>query len=129
MTPCPGAGLIQTFTLPSGAEGFWFPSEAARCTLGRLELIPDVLVYVGLLEERRLLTDAREALLRQETELAESEAAQASGALEAAERGRRHAEEERDAWHRSRVLWAVIGGLVVVVIEVVAIYALKRLEP
>lgn len=129
LSPCPGAGLVQTFTLPSGAEGFWFPSDAARCTLGRLELLPELLVYVGLLEERQTLTDARERLLRQETELAAAEADEATGALEAAERGRRQAEEDRDAWHRSRLLWAIVGGITVVVIEAIAIYTLNRLEP
>lgn len=128
LTPCPGAGLVQTFTLPSGAEGHWMPSETARCLLGRLELLPELLVYVGLLEQRQALTDARERLLRQETELAEAEAQMATGALEAAVRARRHAEEDLDAWYRSPALWAAVGALGVALVEVVAVYAFTRLR-
>jgi hypothetical protein len=47
--------------------------------------------------------------LRTSLDLAVESRDQAVGAIEAAVRGRREAEESRDAWHRSRVLWFGLG--------------------
>lgn len=110
-----------------GIPGLWFHGDLARCMLGRLELLPAYARHVRLLEERAALAEQRDALRAREVELAEQEAAAAVSALEAAVRRAREAEAERDAWWRHPALWAAVGAVVVVALEVVAVYLLSSI--
>lgn len=127
--PCaPELEAPRRATLPhAGATGVWFHADLARCLLGRLELLPAYARHVRLLEERATLADRRDALRVREIELAEEEAREAVTALEAAVRRAREAEADRDAWYRHPALWAGIGAVLVVALEVVAVYLLSSL--
>jgi len=107
-----------------GAVGLWFHADLARCMLGRLELLPAYARHVRLLEERIALAGERDLLREHEVELATSEADSARAALEAAVRRAREAEADRDAWWRHPALWAGVGVVLVIVLEVVAAWAL-----
>jgi hypothetical protein len=110
-----------------GAAGIWFHADLARCMLERLALLPAYARHVRLLEERIGLSDERDALRAREVALAEAEADTARAALEEAVAARRRAEEERDAWWRHPALWAGVGVVVVVLLEIVTVYALDAL--
>lgn len=127
LAPCPALSGIRP--LEAGGEaGTWFPRAAGECMLGRLRLLPPLLRYVDLLEARISLSDERDALRDREVALAVEQAEEAEDQLFLAIRRAREAEESRDAWYRSPVLWASVGAVVVVVVEVVAIYAFSRLD-
>jgi hypothetical protein len=109
-------------------SGIWFHSDVARCLLGRLRLLPLLTQRVRLLDQRLTLSDERDALRTRQVALAGEEARIASDALEAAVRGRREAEEARDAWYRHPALWFTVGVVATVVLQVVAIWALSELD-
>ena len=108
---------------PTGAQGVWFHLEVARCLLGRVAALSASQRQLGLLEDRLRLSDERDALRARQTALATQEAEAASEALEAAVRGRREAEEALDASYRHPGFWAAVGALMVVGLEVLAIWA------
>jgi hypothetical protein len=96
--------------------------------LGRLAALPEYAGRVRLLEGRLTLRDEGLALRDRQVALAEQEAETATGALEAAVRGRREAEEALDAWYRSPILWVVVGVVVTIALEVVAIWAISEVD-
>lgn len=120
--PCPG----EVLTLPvDGATGQWFPRDSAICVLGRLEALPRAVRYAQLLEDRLSLSDARDALLRRAKDLAVEESAEARGALEAAVRRAREAEEALGAWYRAPLLWFVVGVVVAGAVVALTAYGLS----
>jgi hypothetical protein len=121
-------GLRRAAVAHEGVPGLWFEREVARCMLGRVSILPLYVSRVGLLDQRLSLRNERDALQERLVALAEEGEQEAVGALEAAERGRREAVEELDAWYRHPALWVTIGGVVVVVLEVVAIWVFSELD-
>lgn len=121
LRPCPGAQGIRA--AGEEGEGVIVPSETARCLLGRVQTLEEAVPYVRLLEERLRLSDERHALQQRATALAVEQAETADGALEAALRRAREAEESEGAWYRHSALWFTAGVLVTVVLEIVAVIA------
>jgi hypothetical protein len=112
----------------AGAVGLWFHAEVARCMLGRLQALPLYAERVSLFEERLTLTHERQELTQRQIQLAQEGEERAVGALENSERGRRQAEEDRDAWYRHPALWFVVGGVVVGAIFALGVYAYSQLR-
>lgn len=92
-----------------GETGIWFSLETHRLILADVSQLPVLKQRVSLLDRKLALESAQIADLRLSVDLAVQSRDQAVGAVEAAVRGRREAEESRDAWHRSRVLWFGLG--------------------
>lgn len=111
-----------------GQSGVWFHIEVARCMLGRLAALPLYAQRVSLLEDRLRLGDERTVLLRRQAELAEAEAEEAAGALEAATRLARTATESAQRERDLRWLWFGIGVVIVVALEALAIWALSEVR-
>jgi hypothetical protein len=111
-----------------GAMGIWFELEVARCMLGRLSALPLYAQRVSLLAQRLQLSDERHQLMQRQVELANQATEAAEGALEAAVRGRRQAEEERDAWYRHPLLWVVVGVVVTAGLEALAIWGFSQVS-
>ena len=111
-----------------GQPGLWWHREVARCMAGRLMALPQYVERIRLLETQLTIAGEREGLVHRQALLAEQEAAAAVGALEAAVRGRREAEEDLNAWYRSPILWVVVGAAVVIILEVVAVWAFGKLD-
>ena len=109
----------------NGDAGFWFHTDVARCMLQRLTLLPQLNERVNLQEQRFSLVDERLSIEQERVTLAVQEAERATGALTAAVRGRREAQEALDAWYRAPALWVAVGVVLAVVLEVVAVYAIN----
>lgn len=80
---------------------------------------------VKLLEDKLTLQADQIADLELAQGLAVQGQELATGALTAAVRGKREAEESRDAWHRSRALWLVVGVIAGIAITIVAAKVVK----
>lgn len=112
-----------------GDAGIWFHLEVARCMVGRLAALPLYGQRVSLLEDRLRLGDERTELLRRQVRLAEEGEQHAVSALEAANRARRRAEEDKDAWYRAPALWFAIGVVAAVAIGIGVAYGLDSVTP
>lgn len=112
-----------------GVAGIWLHGAVIRCMVERLEVLPLYAERVRLLEGRLTLADERTALQRREVHLAVEAEERAAGALGSAERLRRQAEEALDAWYRHPGFWAVLGGVIVVAVEALALWAWSELTP
>lgn len=112
-----------------GVEGFWFHPDVGRCLLKRYGTLPSFAQRVEEFEARRLVQEGRDELQERRVALAEEEADTATGVLEEAVRGRREAEETLNAWHRSRALWFAVGAVVIIVVQVVTVWAYSALTP
>lgn len=110
-----------------GAVGLWFHADVVRCMLGRLRALPLYVERVRLFEERLTLTHERQELTQRQVQLAQEGEERAVGALEAAERGRRHAEEELNALWRQPALWFAMGGVVVGALMALGAWAIGQL--
>lgn len=110
-----------------GLNARWFHPEVAACVALRLQALPLYAERVHLLEQRLSISDERDALRQREVRLTAQAEERAVGALEAAERGRRHAEEELNVWWRHPVLWFALGGVVVGVLMAVGGWAIGQL--
>lgn len=116
--------------LEDPAETFqarWFPAPIVHCLVQRLELLPLYAERIQLLEHRLELTELQLFKRAEIVDLARQEADAARNALDEAERLRREAEEDRDAWHRSPLLWAGVGVAAVIILEAIAIWALSAI--
>lgn len=109
--------------------GLWFHLEIARCMLGRLAVLPELSLQVQLLEQRREASDVLRDSLERRGDLAVQEAETAREGLQAARRALNRAEEDRDAWWRSPILWFVVGAVVAVALVAVGAYALGVITP
>ena len=125
---CPGAAQLRAYEL-DGARGMWFPRSTSECVLGRLTQLGEIVPYVGLLEERLVLDDERNALQTRRVSLADEEAQAAGDALEAALRRAREAEEALDAWWRHPALWFAVGVVAAIALEVAAVVAFQAVVP
>ena len=123
LAPCPDLGAID-----AQGPAVLFPRTTADCMLARLRLLPEVVRYADLLEQRIAHDDVRIGLRDREVALAAQEAETATAALEAALRRAREAEEDRDAWYRAPALWFTVGVVATVVLEVVAIWAISEVS-
>lgn len=110
-----------------GVPAIWFHRSVATCLLNRIRVLPLYAQRVALLEQRLQLSDERDTLRQRQVALAAQEAAVAVEALEAAVRRAREAEESRDAWYRNPIFLLVTGAVVVVVLEIVAVWAFSEL--
>jgi len=114
--------------LHDGAVGLWFHADVSRCLLDRLQALPLYVERVSLFEERLTLSDERQALTHEQVQLAQAAEERAVEALEAAERGRREAEDDRDAWYRHPALWFAVGVVVAGALVAVGIYGLSAIR-
>jgi len=112
-----------------GQSGIWFHIDVARCMAGRLGALPLYAERVRLLDQQLQLTGERDALRVRQVALAEEGEERAVEALTAAVRRAREAEEDRDAWYRHPAFWAVLGAVIVVGLEALAIWALSEVTP
>jgi hypothetical protein len=123
LAPCPDLAGID-------AEGaaVTFPRTTADCMLARLRLLPPTIRYVSLLEERLRADDQRIELRDRELALAVEQAEVATTSLETALR--RMGEAEEDAQQERDLRWLWVGGaiVVVVVLEIVAVWAFSQLR-
>lgn len=130
-SPC-GRGVssgVQVATVVyNGLSGTWFHPEVARCILPRLEVLPDLMAYTRMLETRSRAADQLMESLRRRGDLAVEEAERARAVLTEAVRARRVAEEELDAWYRAPALWFALGGVAVVALVAVAVWALDSVR-
>lgn len=122
--PEPRRALIQH----ESEAGVWFRMEVARCMLGRLSVLPLYAQRIRLFDERLRIDDERHALMERQVELSDEAERQAVGALEAAERGRREAEEDRDFERSLRWVWFGIGAGLVVLLEALAIWIFSEIS-
>lgn len=104
-----------------GDSGIWFHGAVARCMLGRLAALPEYAARLHLLEERLKLSDDRDLLRLEQTQLAAQEADAALNALQNAVRRARIAEEKNKVWYRHPAFLISTGAIGIVIIEVVAI--------
>ncbi|MDQ3170036.1 MAG: DUF5129 domain-containing protein [Acidobacteriota bacterium] len=102
----------------SGDVGVWFHIDVASCMVQRLAVLPTYVERVSLLQERIEASSHLLDTLTTAELLSRQIAETATGALTAAERARRRAEEELGAWYRSPVLWFSVGAIVVAAIVV-----------
>lgn len=111
-----------------GLNARWFHPDVARCMAVRLGSLPLYAQRVQLLEQRLTVSDDRHALMERQVSLAEEGEAHAVGALEAAVRGRREAEEDAASERTLRWLWFGIGVAVIVVVEALALWAFSEIS-
>lgn len=105
----------------AGESGVWFRGDVVRCLLGDVEELRLLRDRVGLMDERLTLRDDQLRLSREALALGRAAEERATGALEAAVRRARQAEEDRDAWWRSPVLWFTVGAVLTIGLEVAAV--------
>lgn len=122
--PEPRRALVQH----DETTGVWFRMEVARCMLSRLTVLPLYAQRIRLFDERLRIEDERHALMGRQVELAEESEQQAVGALEAAERARREAEEDRDFERSLRWVWFGVGAGVIVLLEALAIWIFSEIS-
>ena len=128
--PCaPEVTGHRSLVLPNEDQaGIWFHLEIARCMLGRLAALPELQVQLRLYEERRDASEALEGSLRRRGDLAVEEAETARGAIAAAVRARQRAEEDAQSERDLRWLWVGGSALVVIVLEIVAIWVFSQVR-
>lgn len=107
-----------------GDSGVWFHLEVARCMKTRLDVLPELIVQLRLYESRRDASEALEATLRRLVDVSAQEAEIATNALSVARRALHRAEEDRNRWYRSPILWFVIGAIVAGALVGLSAYAL-----
>lgn len=101
-----------------GQRGIWLSLESHRLVLadlrelhGTAEKPGGLRARVRLLEDKLILRAEQMTDLRLAATHSKDMATAATTALSASERRVREVEEERDAWHRSPLLWAGVGLL------------------
>ncbi len=115
--------------IDADGEVVHFPRTTADCMLARLRLLPPVIRYVSLLEQRLRLDDQRIELRDREVALAVEQAEVATENLETALRRAREAEEEKDAWYRHPAFWFAVGVVITIALEVAAVFAFNEVTP
>jgi len=106
----------------------WFHPDVVRCMTVRLGLLPSYATLVGMKDVVDQERSEIAVLQERRAQLAERGEARAAGSLEAAERGRREAEEDRDAWWNAKGLWVGVGAVAVIVLEAVSLWIYGELK-
>lgn len=129
---CPETGVHaaprRLELVQQGEPGIWFRSDVARCLLDDVALLPALREQGRLLELRAGASDEHGELLIEARDLAIRQASIASANLEAAVMRMREAEEDRDSWTRSPWLWAGIGLVGTVALEVAGVLLVSSLD-
>lgn len=126
----------QAFELEvQGAKGTWFPSDMTRKMLAKIEQLKalDVTIaeqdaLITTRDEQLVVKDQRIVQVKEALQLSIQAEARMAAVVLAAVRGQRQAEDDLDAWYRSPGLWAGIGVLGVVILEVGVLVLYKSLE-
>ncbi len=118
-----------------GQAGFWFPGEKARLVLQDVEELRVLRESHGLLErqlqlrsERMGIKDAQLGATTAALDLSMQAEERTMEVVENSERRARVAEEKLDSFWRQPETWLVIGGVLVISIEIVVILSYKALE-
>lgn len=111
-----------------GDVGMWLHIEIARCLLGRVAVLPELQAQLRTFEERRRASVALQASLTRRGDLAVQEAETAREALTAATRALRRAQEDLATERNLRWLWVTGAVVVVIVLEVVAIWVFSQVR-
>ncbi len=127
ITPCAGADGLTRLE-HDGQAGMWFQMDTARCMLGRIAALPRYSQRLELQGERIRILLSTDNLQRRRYEVSVESEQRAVDALEAAVRGQRHAEKDLNAWHRSRILWFIVGAIVMAGVVALTAYVMDRLE-
>jgi hypothetical protein len=109
----------------NGVTGIWFRADVAREMLADLSELPLVRTRVQLLEGRLEIRDDQITSLRSVIELSQAAEERAVNALDEAVQARRAAEDARDAWYRSPVLWTSVGMIIAGALVALTAYALS----
>lgn len=108
-----------------GETGIWLGLDSHRAILADLTELRVRQSEVGLLREKLGVREIQLLELRMAVDASVEAQNTATSALVASERGRRQAEAERDAWHRSRALWGGAG----IVVSIAIMLTATRLAP
>jgi len=103
-----------------GTPGLWFPEDIARANQADIEELHRLRVVSERQTAKIEMNRERIANMLEILELVRAEREFAVDALEEAVRGRRAAEEAKDAWYRSPELWSAVGAVVGVALVLVA---------
>jgi len=109
----------------NGVTGIWFRADVAREMLADLTELPLVRTRVQLLEGRLEIRDDQISSLRSVVELSQAAEERAVNALDEAVQARRAAEDARDAWYRSPILWTSVGMIIAGALVALTAYALS----
>ncbi len=125
--PCaPETALNRSAVLEhEGDAGVWYHLEVMRCMIGRLKALPRMAVELEQWEVRAAGSEALERSLTRRGDLAVEESEVARGALTAAVRARRRAEEDMYVWYRSPILWFAVGMVVTGALVALTAYGLN----
>ena len=106
-----------------GETGIWLGLTAHQGILADLKELRIRRTEVELLAQKAAIRDAQLTDLRLAEALASKAQETSAKALSAAVRGKREAEEARDAWHRSPMLWTGVG----VVLTLATVFATAQI--
>lgn len=103
-----------------GVQGLWMPEEMSRSIQADIEELQRLRVVLERQSAKIEMNRERIANMLEILELVRAEREFAVNALDEAIKGRREAEEARDAWYRSPELWSAVGAVVGVTLVLVA---------
>lgn len=105
--PLPSAVTLEH----NGETGVWLPSEMATKVQRDVEQFRYLAISIPLYEERLTIQQQRVAQFQRSLQLAVEASDTATRALDAAVRGRRRAEDEKDGWFAGKpAIWAILGA-------------------
>ena len=99
-----------------GQEGVWLRKDVAQHMLGDLRAVPLYQERIKLLEQNVSMQDDLIITHARVTKLAQNEADQASGVLEASISEVKMCEEELHSWKHDGGLWFMIGATVATIV-------------
>lgn len=108
-----------------GRSGVWFDLDVARCMLARLDMLPRLSDLNRTLESRITIADRRYQLRVEASTLADEIMERYRTALVASESRADAAERRLASWHRSPVLWLMVGVVLSALLVGLSAYALR----
>lgn len=102
--------------LYQGQEGVWLRKDVAQHMLGDLRVVPLYQERIKLLEQNVSMQESLIITHARVTKLAQNEADQASGVLEASISEAKACEEELHSWKHDGGLWFMIGATVATIV-------------